>query len=285
MRTAWVQATGPGPYLQRNLPTGGVELQCLLGGVPRIVGPLTIAAVEVLPAGSVVVGVRFWPGAAAGLLGLPADELVDLGVSLEQLWGHRAVRLGDDPAATASASGPVAALEALQDHLAAKAAIAPRDPLNTRAVRRLMPWQEVDVGALSTELVISTSQLRRRFVSVVGLGPKPLQRTLRFQGYLALAQAAATDGGGTRSCGPRRRGGVCRPDPPRASRRRPLLRRPVDNRRDRARSRTPRHRSRHFGRARDDRRRGAIGAGLSGVSTRTAGSSRPGADPRSASPG
>jgi AraC-like DNA-binding protein len=29
----------------------------------------------------------------------------------------------------------------------------------------------------------------------VGVGPKTLQRTLRFQGYLALAQAASTPGG------------------------------------------------------------------------------------------
>jgi AraC-like DNA-binding protein len=34
------------------------------------------------------------------------------------------------------------------------------------------------------------SQLRRRFLAEVGMGPKALQRTLRFQGYLALAQAA-----------------------------------------------------------------------------------------------
>ena len=31
---------------------------------------------------------------------------------------------------------------------------------------------------------------RRRFLTEVGTGPKTLQRTLRFQGYLALAQAA-----------------------------------------------------------------------------------------------
>jgi AraC-like DNA-binding protein len=57
-----------------------------------------------------------------------------------------------------------------------------------------MPWQLVEVAALSTELAISGSQLRRRFLASVGVGPKALQRTLRFQGYLALAQAAARPG-------------------------------------------------------------------------------------------
>src|ERR1044072_4246033 len=77
VRTVWVQHTGPSPYLQRNLPTGGAELQCLIGSVARLVGPLTSAKTEVLPAGSTIVGVRFWPGAACALLGVPADELVD----------------------------------------------------------------------------------------------------------------------------------------------------------------------------------------------------------------
>lgn len=53
-----------------------------------------------------------------------------------------------------------------------------------------MPWQHVEIGTLTTQLSISASQLRRRFLTTVGVGPKVLQRTLRFQGYLALAQAA-----------------------------------------------------------------------------------------------
>ena len=40
VRTVWIQRTGPRPVLQRNLPTGGVELQCPIGAMPRIVGPL-----------------------------------------------------------------------------------------------------------------------------------------------------------------------------------------------------------------------------------------------------
>lgn len=189
VRTIWVQSTGPTPYLQRHLPTGGVELHCPIGELPRLVGPLTQPSVQVLPPHTTVVGARFWPGRAGSLLGVPADNLVDLIVELDDLWGGGAARLGE---LLASARGPDAALEMLQQFLIRRQVRAEGpDPLVVEAVRTLMPWEPVDIGTLSTHLSISTSQLRRRFLVAVGVGPKVLQRTLRFQAYLALAQAAA----------------------------------------------------------------------------------------------
>lgn len=189
VRTVWVQCTGPLPYLQRNLPTGGVELHCPIGELPRLVGPLTGPSAHALPAYTTVVGARFWPGAASPVLGLPADELVDLTVQLNDLWGGAAARLGE---LLAAAPGPDAALEMLQRYLVCRQERMVRsDPLIAEAVRRLMPWQPVEIDPLAAQLAISTSQLRRRFLTTVGVGPKVLQRTLRFQGYLALAQAAA----------------------------------------------------------------------------------------------
>lgn len=189
VRTVWVQRTGPLPYLQRNLPTGGVELHCPIGGLPRLVGLLTGSSVQVLPPYTTVVGARFWPGAASPLLGLPADDLVDLTVELDDLWGSAAARLGE---MLATAPSPDAALGMLQRFLVYRQVRMDHpDPLVIAAVRALMPWQPIDIGTLSARLAISTSQLRRRFLTAVGVGPKVLQRTLRFQGYLALAQAAA----------------------------------------------------------------------------------------------
>jgi AraC-like DNA-binding protein len=190
VRTVWVQDTGARPYVQRNLPTGGVELHCPLGGLPRLIGPLTAASIQLLPPFTTVVGVRFWPGAASPLLGLPVDELADLTVGLDDVWRGTAVRLGE---LLAVAPNPPSALQMLQRFLVSRQTQAPDpDRLVSVAVRRLMPWQPVEIGTLTTELTISGSQLRRRFLAAVGMGPKVLQRTLRFQGYLALAQAAAT---------------------------------------------------------------------------------------------
>ncbi|MGH3588046.1 MAG: DUF6597 domain-containing transcriptional factor [Pseudonocardia sp.] len=198
VRTVWVQRTGSLPYVQRNLPTGGAELHVQIGGLPRLVGPLTAATVEVLPPHTTVVGVRFWPGAVSSILGRPTDELVDRAVRLDDVWGDAAVRVGE---ALADVTTPEAALELLQRRLAARCTQAARpDPIVTEAVRRLMPWRPVEIGTLTGQLAISVSQLRRRFLTGVGVGPKTLQRTLRFQGYLALAQAAASsdDGPGRR---------------------------------------------------------------------------------------
>ena len=187
VRTVWVQRTGPRPVLQRNLPTGGVELHCPIGAAPLLVGPLTRAKVEILPPGLTIVGARFWPGAASPLLGLPADELVDQVVPFDDVCGEAP----DLAARLAEAPGPDAALRSLQlDLLRRQARTPPPDPLVAEAVRRLMPWQPTQIGPLTEDLAISKSQLRRRFLAEVGTGPKTLQRTLRFQGYLALAQAA-----------------------------------------------------------------------------------------------
>ena len=187
VRTVWVQQTGPEPVLQRNQPTGGVELQCPVGGLPRLVGPLTRAKAEILPPGLTIVGARFWPGAAAPLLGVPADELVDQILPFGDVQGESS----DLAARLADASGPDTALQVLQlDLVRQQARALPPDPLVAEAVRRLMPWRPTGISQLTEDLAISESQLRRRFLAGVGLAPNTLQRTLRFQGYLALAQAA-----------------------------------------------------------------------------------------------
>ena len=55
-----------------------------------------------------------------------------------------------------------------------------------------MPWHPVEIGGLAELLAISNIQLRRRCLDLVGVGPKALQRILRFQGFLALAQAVSS---------------------------------------------------------------------------------------------
>lgn len=177
VRTVWFQRTGDDPYLQRHLPTGGAELHVPLGGRPRLLGPLTAARLEVIPARTTLVGVRFHPGAAP-TLPVPLDELVDQHVDLGD------DRLAEAVAATAS---PEHALEVLQ----ARLPVAAVDPLVAEAVRLLMPWRPVDIDTLAGHLALSPSQLRRRCLRAVGVAPKVLQRTLRFQGFLALAQAGA----------------------------------------------------------------------------------------------
>ena len=190
VRTVWLQRTGPDPSVQRNLPTGGVELQCVVGGACRVVGALTTADVQMLPRNTTVVGARLRPGAASALLGLPPRELVDRNIPLADVWGQEAESLAG---LIAEADGPIEAVRVLQRHLMLRLARGrSQDPLVSYAVDQLMPWRHTDVGALADRLGLSSSQVRRRFVAAVGVGPKHVQRVLRFQGFLALAQAPTT---------------------------------------------------------------------------------------------
>lgn len=190
VRTVWIQRTGDAPYVQRHLPTGGVEIHFPIGGRPQLVGPLTGPEVEVIPARTTIVGVRFMPGTAPPL---PAglDDLVDQRLDLADLWGGLVDRLVET---MALAGTPELALMVLQKHLEREFR-GRLDPLMGEAVRALMPWQPLTIDALADQLALSASQLRRRCLQSIGVGPKVLQRTLRFQGFLALAQAGASASG------------------------------------------------------------------------------------------
>jgi AraC-like DNA-binding protein len=189
VRTVWIQRTAEAAYVQRHLPTGGVELHFPIGRHPQLVGPLTGPEIEVIPPLTTIVGVRFHPGTAPPLPTV-LDDLVDQRLRLTELWGSSVDPLVE---AMARAATPERALMFLQAHLLQEFRRAGRmDPLVVEAVKALMPWHPVNIDTLATHLALSPSQLRRRCLHAVGVSPKVLQRTLRFQGFLALAQAGAT---------------------------------------------------------------------------------------------
>jgi sulfate-transporting ATPase len=113
VRTVWIQRTGEAAYVQRHLPTGGVEIHFPLGGRPHLVGPLTGPQIEVIPAHTTIVGVRFLPGTAPPVPTV-LDDLVDQRLCLTELWGSSVDRLVE---AMAGAGTPERALMVLQAHL------------------------------------------------------------------------------------------------------------------------------------------------------------------------
>jgi AraC-like DNA-binding protein len=192
VRTVWIQRTGDMAYVQRHLPTGGVEIHFPVGGRPQLVGPLTGPEIEVIPPHTTIVGVRFLPGTAPPL---PAvlDDLVDQRLSLAELWGRSLDRLEEAMARAETAEQALLVVQA--SLLRAFRGVVRVDPLVSEAVQALMPWHPVHIDSPATHLALSPSQLRRRCLHAVGVSPKVLQRTLRFQGFLALAQAGATASG------------------------------------------------------------------------------------------
>ncbi|TWV44695.1 helix-turn-helix transcriptional regulator [Streptomyces misionensis] len=128
-------------------------------------------------------GVRFHPGTAPALLGVPAHELLDRRVELAGLWpAARVRRLGDRMAAAAD---PATALE---DIALDRAAVAPPpDPWVHRLVRRLDEGRPV--AATAAELGLGARTLHRRCRAAFGYGPKTLARILRLRRALELARA------------------------------------------------------------------------------------------------
>jgi AraC-like DNA-binding protein len=191
------QGSADGRTSSRHIPNGCVEVRCEPGRAPRVVGPLTRARTEILERGGQVIGLRLRPGAAPALLGLPASALLDEEVELRELWGSGAERLAE--AIATAGSGALGALErALEQRLRAAP---PPDPLVLAAVHDLMPWRGGEIADVAVRLSISESQLRRRTRAAVGMSPKVLQRMLRFQGFLALVQAAIARGASPREQG------------------------------------------------------------------------------------
>ncbi|MFH8976595.1 helix-turn-helix domain-containing protein [Streptomyces sp. NPDC017890] len=128
-------------------------------------------------------GVRFLPGTAPVLLGVPAHELRDRRVDLTDLWP--AARVRSLTARVNAAPDPASGLESAA--LSRAAGTEPPDPLLRRIVAALDAGRPV--AAVADELGVSARQLHRRSLDAFGYGPKTLARVLRLQRALALARA------------------------------------------------------------------------------------------------
>jgi AraC-like DNA-binding protein len=173
----WVR-TGGGTT--RVVPDACVDLMWSRGRGAFVAGPDTGPVLFEADPGSVIVGARFAPGAGHAL-GLPMSELRDLRVEVVELDGAIAERLrGDLDVRTAFARLTEAAVRL--------AAQSPPDGAVSAAARTLAD-PRTRVEKLAGDLGFSERQLRRRFDTAVGYGPKTLQRTLRFQRALQLLDA------------------------------------------------------------------------------------------------
>ncbi len=175
-----VQTDGGGSVL----PDGCMDV-LWTGSRLLVAGPDTRANASGVPqAGARVVGVRFRPGAGGAALGLPACELRDARVDLEDLWGARARELAERLAGSDDAGA------LLEDAVAAR--VAPLDPLILDAAARVARGERV--GDVARSVALSERQLRRRFHEAVGYGPKTLGRVMRLQRFLRLAREDSADG-------------------------------------------------------------------------------------------
>ena len=165
-----------------------------------------------------IAALRFRPGAAPAVLGLPASALRDQRVPLAELWP-------DAPALARRVGGAADRVAVLEDAVRRRLADAPPvDPVAAAVGRRLArrPSGPGVVAELARRAGLSERQLHRRCVTAFGYGPKTLDRILRLQRFLALGRAAAGRRAGPAGRRRRLRGpGPPRPRLPRAGRRHP----------------------------------------------------------------
>jgi AraC-like DNA-binding protein len=172
----------------RVLPDGCVDVVWMPGGEPFVAGPDTGPKPEGV-GGRRVVGIRFRPGAAPSLLGVPAAALTDERPALRDVWRRGEVRALEEELARARCVE--AAMASLEAAVQRRLAVA-REP--DPGVRELVRGIEERVrpglrGARSVAAPVGERQLRRRFVAAVGYGPKTFERIARFQRFLRLARA------------------------------------------------------------------------------------------------
>jgi AraC-like DNA-binding protein len=192
VQSVWFRSVSPAEadHPARVVPDGCMDLIWMESGL-IVAGPDTRAWNGPLASGDEIVGLRFRPGMAAPLLGLPATELVDWRTALKDVspaWAdqlNRAIKPGF------SAQAVRHALQAsLRDRLRGA-------PEYDRAVRHVAVAIQsaggenpVRVDQLAEAVGLSERQLHRRCREAFGYGPKLLARIVRFQRFLKSADAA-----------------------------------------------------------------------------------------------
>ena len=144
-----------------------------------VAGPDTGAVTSTSSPGTVLVGVRFRPGAGGPALRTPLHELRDRRVELGDLLPGLGRTLDDS-------LSPDGALSRLVEAAAHLVDAGPPDPMVQDVARRLAD-PRAQVRALARDVAVSERHLRRRCHDTVGYGPKTLQRVLRFRRFLAAA--------------------------------------------------------------------------------------------------
>jgi AraC-like DNA-binding protein len=172
------------------VPDGCTDLMWITDdGRARLVvaGPDTHAHPAGMGPDTTIAAVRFRPGAAADVLGVPLDGLRDERPDLAELWGRPATEALAE--ALSLADRPEHALaDAVAHRLTAGGGEV------DRAVRHVADAlrharEPAPVRGLADAVGLSERQLHRRCLAAFGYGPKTLHRVLRFQNALGRARA------------------------------------------------------------------------------------------------
>ena len=172
----WTRVSGASREV-RIVPDGCTDLVWRQGEGTVVAGPDTGPKLVTVAEGDLLVGMRLLPGAGGAVLEAPVDAVRDLRVPAAELGREFDLHGGLEP------------LEVLR-RFAAVAAERRTDPVVAQAVHQVA---RQGVGPAARELGISERQLRRRFHSAAGYGPKTLSRILRFRRFVRSVERGGGD--------------------------------------------------------------------------------------------
>ena len=180
----WIGVTPAGSDWAKTdvLPDGCTDLIWQQGRGAFFAGPDTGPAPAMTPPQTVLVGVRFRPGAGGPALGVPLAEVRDQRIDVAELAPWLARKLP----AELSPEEIFRRITHISGQLTSEA---PPDPVVSQ-VTTLLRAGQVGVAELAQVAAISERQLLRRFDAAVGYGPKTLHRVMRFRRAVGAMQAA-----------------------------------------------------------------------------------------------
>jgi AraC-like DNA-binding protein len=181
LRCTWQGDSGDATTL---LPDECIDMYWTQGSI-WVTGPETRSLPVSRRRRSTAVGVRFGPG--VNPLGVPASELRDRRVRLDELWGDRTVHeLQERMACRTDNEGRAAELEHAVRGLDVR--LLRVDDIALEAAAGLRSVRPASVQELARAVGLSERQLHRRCTASFGYGPAFLLRIFRVQRFLHLAR-------------------------------------------------------------------------------------------------
>ncbi|HEX6088391.1 MAG TPA: helix-turn-helix domain-containing protein [Thermoanaerobaculia bacterium] len=184
----WLYDTRVPHAAERLLPTGSMELVVTLTGRPEalVAGAYSRFAILDTSQPALVLGAHFRPGGAYPFLRMPAGELHNLDVSLEDLWGAAAARVLHERLSAAPA--PQQKFDLLERALIAHATTLERKGAVPWAVGELRRARVTDV---TNAIGMSGRGFIEAFRRETGYTPKVYARVQRFQRLLRRVHRAS----------------------------------------------------------------------------------------------
>lgn len=178
----WLYESAVAHPAERLMPTGSMELVITLRAPKReliVAGPYSRPALLDTSQPSLVIGAHFRPGGAFPFLRVPAGELHNLDVTLEDIWGAEAARLLHER--LVAAPTPDAKFDILEQTMIARATTLER--------KGAVPWAVQQLGHHTVAEVTSAIGMSDRgfieaFRRETGYTPKLFARVQRFQRLL-----------------------------------------------------------------------------------------------------